>query len=160
MAAGHEIVLWVLLGVALLSDLRYGLIPNRLTIPFIATGLVIQFTFQGTAGLSVSGLSIGTAFVLFFPLFALNVLAAGDVKLLMAAGAWLDPASTVRMAIISVVLGGVVGGVMLLVERVIPTPYFQTIALPRRAGKARMPFAPALFCAYLSLIIGAHYKWF
>jgi len=48
---------------------------------------------------------------LFFPLFALGGMGAGDVKLLAAIGAWLGPAGAVWTGL----FGAVAGGIMALV---------------------------------------------
>jgi prepilin peptidase CpaA len=49
---------------------------------------------------------------LFFPLFALGGMGAGDVKLLAALGAWLGPVDAVWMAIFASIAGGLIAVVV------------------------------------------------
>ena len=56
-------------------------------------------------GLATSGWALG--FVLFFPVFALGGMGAGDVKLLAAFGAWLGPWGVLWTALLAALAGGV-----------------------------------------------------
>ena len=55
----------------------------------------------------VGGWLLGAA--LFFPMFALRGMGAGDVKLLAAVGAWLGPAQVVWWRSDTSIAGGVLG---------------------------------------------------
>jgi prepilin peptidase CpaA len=64
-----------------------------------------------TAGWSAAGWSIAgcvLGFLLFFPLFALRGMGAGDVKLLAAVGAWLGPSQVLIAALATSIAGGVI----------------------------------------------------
>jgi prepilin signal peptidase PulO-like enzyme (type II secretory pathway) len=80
------------IAIAIYTDVRWGLILNRWTLPAVAIGLLINGAGHGVAGLTQSGegVLIGCALfgmaVLFRPLFG-----SGDVKLLVAVGACLGP---------------------------------------------------------------------
>ena len=69
--------------------MRTRRIPNWLTFPAAALGLVAATAAHGGPGTvsSAAGFLVGLA--LFFPLFFLKGLGAGDVKLMGALGAWL-----------------------------------------------------------------------
>ncbi len=57
--------------------------------------------------MALAGWAVGVA--LFFPVFALGGMGAGDVKLLGAVGAWLGPLAAVWVALYSGIAGGVLG---------------------------------------------------
>lgn len=163
MVLGMEIALWVLLIAASYTDITYRKIPNRLTFTFIVLGLLSQTVVQGIPGLSQSGLAVGAAFILFFPLFATRVFSAGDVKLLMAAGSFLTTAQTLRLALSSIVVGAIVGLFVLIGERGVSAAIGQvrghlSLQRPKVEG-TYIPFAPAVLCAFTLLKIAEVLAW-
>ena len=96
---------------ASVSDLRSRSVPNALTLWAAAVAVVMHGLLNGWSGalLAASGWTVGLA--LFFPLFALGGMGAGDVKLLAAIGAWLGPAGAVWTGL----YGAIAGGIMALV---------------------------------------------
>jgi prepilin peptidase CpaA len=97
-----------LLSLACVSDLRTRRIPNVLTLSAAVAALIYHFAAGGwpAAGWSLAGLFVGA--LLFFPLFALRGMGAGDVKLLAAVGAWLGPGQIVTAALATSIAGGVI----------------------------------------------------
>jgi prepilin peptidase CpaA len=97
-----------LVALACLSDLRTRRIPNVLTLSAAAAGLLFHIAAGGwaAAGWSLLGLFVGA--LLFFPMFALRGMGAGDVKLLAAVGAWLGPGQVVAVAVTTSIAGGVI----------------------------------------------------
>lgn len=94
--------------VAVLCDLRTRRIPNVLTFGAAAGALIFSLFAGGVTalGYSIAGWLVGAA--LFFPLFALGGMGAGDVKLLAALSAWTGPADAVWMALFASIAGGVI----------------------------------------------------
>lgn len=92
--------------IACVTDLRSARIPNWLT--FSAAIVALGFhTFAGEGmglGTALLGLVVGLA--VFFPLFALRAMGAGDVKLLAAFGAWVGPISILWVALYTALAGG------------------------------------------------------
>lgn len=88
-------------------DLRIGRIPNWLTFGGSALGLVISTFLGGVtgAGLHLLGWSVGLA--IFLPVFVLDGLGAGDVKLMACLGAWLGPIGVLWTALYAAIAGGV-----------------------------------------------------
>ena len=100
--------------VACISDLRTRRIPNLLTLSTASAALLFHLLTGGwTAALwSLGGCLLGAA--LFFPMFALRGMGAGDVKLLAAIGAWLGPGQVAVVALATSVVGGVLGLIVAL----------------------------------------------
>jgi prepilin peptidase CpaA len=103
-----------LLALACVSDLRTRRIPNVLTVSAAGAALLFHATTGGwsAAGWSLAGLFVGA--LLFFPMFALRGMGAGDVKLLAAVGAWLGPGQVATVALATSIAGGVIAVVVAL----------------------------------------------
>jgi len=106
--------------VALVTDLLWGRIFNWLTIPAILIGLAVSFFLGGWNGLGSSFLGVIAAFVIYGALFAFRVMGAGDVKLLMAIGAWGGLKVSLQVALLGVLLGGAMAFVILLFKGRLP----------------------------------------
>ena len=85
------VLLLGLLGVAVVSDLRSHRIPNLLVLLGLVLGLVGQTWAAGFIGLGHSLLGMLIGFGIFLPMYAVGGMAAGDVKLMAMAGAFLPP---------------------------------------------------------------------
>lgn len=109
-----NIFVGILLAVACLSDLRTRRIPNVLTMSAAAGAVLFHLATGGwvAAGWSVAGLFLGA--VLFFPMFALRGMGAGDVKLLAAIGAWLGPGQVAIVALATSIAGGLIALIVAL----------------------------------------------
>jgi prepilin peptidase CpaA len=113
MSALH-IFVGILVTLACISDLRTSRIPNVLTFSAAAGALMFHLVTGGwaAAGWSAAGLALGA--LLFFPMFALRGMGAGDVKLLAAVGAWLGPGPVVIVALMTSIAGGILGVIVAL----------------------------------------------
>ncbi len=127
-----------------ITDLWRGKIYNWLTMPAMLLGLLASSGFYGWSGGLSSLLGIGLGFLLYGVLYALGAMAAGDVKLLMALGAWGAPSSvaaSTRFVCDAAIVGVVLGGVFAL---------FSLVATKRLA-----PFARKLWRFLLSSALAA-----
>jgi prepilin peptidase CpaA len=97
---------------ACVCDVARHRIPNTLTGPAALLGLVLCFAAGGVHGalLGLAGIAVGL--IVFFPLFALGGMGAGDVKLLAALGAFLGPAAVAWTALYAAMAGGVMAVVV------------------------------------------------
>jgi len=94
---------------AAIFDVRQRRIPNWLTYPGIVLGMVLRSYFYGWRGLgsSLAGLAIGGG--VFFVLYMLHAMGAGDIKLLAAVGAFAGPAHALVVLTATAIAGAVMG---------------------------------------------------
>jgi prepilin peptidase CpaA len=95
--------------IACVTDLRTRRIPNVLTFGAAAAGIVFHLASDGAPGAQTAAGGWLIGFALFFPMFMLGGLGAGDVKLLAALGAWLGPGTILFVAMYTAIAGGVLG---------------------------------------------------
>jgi prepilin peptidase CpaA len=98
----------VFAGVACVTDLKDGRIPNALTFGAIALAFVVHAALPQGHGFAHVMLGMLVGLAAFFPFFALGGMGAGDVKLMAAIGAWLGP----MLAILTALYGAIAGGVL------------------------------------------------
>ena len=96
---------------ACVTDVSTSRIPNVLTFAAAALAIVFHASVPGGLGFTHAGLGLIVGLAVFFPLFALGAMGAGDVKLMAAIGAWIGWQSIVLVAL----YGSVAGGVLALV---------------------------------------------
>ena len=101
-----EIFLFLILGTAIASDLRWRTIPNWLTGPSILLGLGVHTVMNQFSGFvfSLEGAAVGLGLFIIF--FVCGWMGAGDVKLFAAVGSFLGPAQTISAAIVIALVGG------------------------------------------------------
>lgn len=89
-------------------------IPNAVTYPAICVGVLAHLLVEGPKGLiwGVLGLLIGGG--IFFFLYLLKTMGAGDVKLMAAVGAFAGPSKSLEIVLYSAVAGGILALVVAL----------------------------------------------
>ena len=102
-----EYFLIVILLMALVHDLKSRTIPNYLTFTAIILASIINIYTLGFAGLINSFFGSLTGFVLLVFPFMMGGIGAGDVKLLMAIGAFLGPYLTFYVFLNASLVGGI-----------------------------------------------------
>ena len=110
-------VVWFVSAVLILAAVIDGLqlrVPNWLTFPFVAGGLLHAALSGGWWGLltSFGGASVGLLCLL--TLYAIGGMGAGDVKLMAGLGAWMGPVITFWAFVGTALAGGVIGLVMIV----------------------------------------------
>ncbi|MDP3814407.1 prepilin peptidase [Pseudomonas sp.] len=110
------VLLFGLLGISVVSDLRHHRIPNFLILLGLALGLVSQAYTGGINGLGSGALGILIGFAVFLPLYLLGGMAAGDVKLMAMVGAFLTPYDALWAALYSLIAGSLCGFLIVLVH--------------------------------------------
>jgi prepilin peptidase CpaA len=105
-------------------------VPNVLTFPLILSGWALALLhtvglvhgINGGIGASLAGTALG--FVLFLPVYSIGGMGAGDVKMLMAFGAWIgaffgmdDGLWTIGCGFcVAVVIGGIMAVAMIVIR--------------------------------------------
>ncbi len=106
--------LFVLVSMALVSDLKTGKIKNRLTVSFMALGLATNLLMDGVAGIRDSLAGWLAPMLLLFVLYALRMMGAGDIKLFSAVGAIMG----LQFSLWTMAFSFLCGGVMALIVMV------------------------------------------
>lgn len=109
--------LTIILGIAVVSDVRSRRIPNALVLSGLALGFIFQSTAPSGDGLFNSwwgGVGVLKAFYgmlaglgIFLPFYMLRTLGAGDVKLLAMLGVWFEARPMIGVALLTFLCGGV-----------------------------------------------------
>ena len=99
-------VLVVVAGIAAFTDIRERRIPNWLSAAGILCGFSLNIFLYGQPGLKNAGLGLGIALLIYFPLFFIKGMGAGDVKLMAAIGALAGPGNWLRIFILTALIGG------------------------------------------------------
>jgi len=90
-------------------DVRERRIPNALTVPALGVALALAALVDGLPGIRASLVGAGLCLVLALPFFLVRGLGGGDVKLLVAFGAFLGPTELPAALFVMAVVGGVLG---------------------------------------------------
>ncbi|HKT35260.1 MAG TPA: A24 family peptidase [Nitrospira sp.] len=101
------IALTLVLATAIWSDLRSGLIPNRLTFSAIGFALLVHGWLGGFQGMLFSLAGLGTGFGLFIICYFAGTMGAGDVKLMAAIGAIVGAYGAFVSGILAILVGGI-----------------------------------------------------
>ncbi len=111
-----SLLLVAVVAVAVYTDLRRGLIYNRLTYSAAIAGLALNTIGYGLDGglASVKGWLLGAG--LFIVFFVLKAMGAGDVKLLAAVGAIKGPLFVLNAFVFTGLAGGVIA-VLYIIRR-------------------------------------------
>lgn len=93
--------------IAAATDLWKLRIPNLLTLPLLAAGLIFHGVYGSPEAFWASVQGAGLGFALTILLFILGGMGAGDVKLLTALGAWLGPHITLFVFLLGSIAAGI-----------------------------------------------------
>jgi prepilin peptidase CpaA len=119
MTTVHSIAWWPSIGVLLTAaiiDASTRRIPNWLTLPFLAAGILVHFADNWDASVrSIAG--IGLAALLFGPPCTLRLMGMGDFKLAMGVGAWIGPGQFVFAFLFSGIVAGLMAASYALFQR-------------------------------------------
>jgi prepilin peptidase CpaA len=114
--AGVWLLLLLAVLVACYTDLRAMRIPNWLTFPLLAAGLIYGAWVGGLPGVGQSLMGLAIAGGIFIAAYALAGGGAGDAKLMMALGAWLG-AERATLLVLSVAIAGALISVVIVTRR-------------------------------------------
>ena len=113
----QAVLVWVAI-VAAVYDFRHRRIPNWLVLAGLILGLSLNGFLFEWAGVKTSLLGMGLALVIYFPLYLLRGMGAGDVKLMAAIGSIVGPANWFGIFVLTALLGGVAAiGLLVMKQR-------------------------------------------
>jgi prepilin peptidase CpaA len=95
-------------------DIRQRRVPNWLTLSGVLVGIGLNVFLYETDGLWFSLKGLGLALLIYFPLFAIRAMGAGDAKMMAAVGAMVGPWNWLGIFLLAAVMGGLFGMVLLL----------------------------------------------
>lgn len=107
----------IFLIIAFITDVRAMRIPNKLTIPAMATGLVYQTGSAGWSGLGTGLMGAVVGFGIMFVLYWTGAVGGGDVKLFAGIGAWMGTGFTLSSLVYSIIFAGIIGIIILIWRR-------------------------------------------
>lgn len=168
-----KILLLLLLTVfALVSDLKTYRIGNRIVLPPIILGIVINIYEKHTIGLIESMKGIFIPIILLILLFALGMLGAGDIKLFSGIGAIMGGEFIILCIPLSFLIGGIACLTIMMVRKNAKERFnilYNYIKSCLIIGKllpyediisskdARFPLATAIFAASLVTLVTTIY---
>jgi len=100
-------LLMTLLITAIYADLRWSLIPNRITFSAMGIGILVHVWIGELHGVLVGLAGLGVGLGLFVLPYAFRAIGAGDVKLMAAIGTIVGPFGAISIALLSVIAGGI-----------------------------------------------------
>ena len=105
----YQLLLLVVTVSAGFADLRSRRIPNWLAGGGLLAGIALNWFVGGTDGLWFALKGAGVALAIYFPLFALRAMGAGDGKLMAAAGSIIGWGNWLGLFFLTAVMGGLLG---------------------------------------------------
>lgn len=111
------IILFIVLIISFITDVKSRIILNIITLPTIVIGLMIHTVHNGWDGFLFSFLGMLTGLGVFLIPYLLKGMAAGDVKLMMAIGALKGSSFTFGSFIYTAIFGGIIALFILIKNR-------------------------------------------
>lgn len=111
-----EMIILMVVAYSAVIDFKTRKIPNYVTFPFMIVGLLIALLQKSFIGLTFSLTGILIGLLIFIIPYALGLLGAGDVKLMMGIGAWVGPSVIAVNSVIIIIVGGVLAFISLMVK--------------------------------------------
>lgn len=110
-------LLFVFLFTASMTDLRYRRIDNLLNLLFFITGIGLRISEKGTYGAADSLMTAILSFAVLYVFYAARFLGAGDIKFIMALGAFIGSRALIESLVPITVFSAAVLMVFAVKER-------------------------------------------
>ncbi len=140
MAPLLQVVLLVVVVSAAACDLKIRKIPNWLCLSGVVLGLGLNTFLLRERGLQLALLGFGLALLVYFPLFAVRGMGAGDVKLMAAVGAIAGPRQWFVIFLATALLGGVAAFLLIVYKRRLLSTFSNLATIIQELSQARKPF--------------------
>lgn len=113
----QDYILFGLLAVACITDIKYQKLPNWLTAGGMVVGLIFHLVAGGIDGFIFSFLGLLAGGGIFLLLYLFKAIGAGDVKLFAAIGSLVGVQIVLYMMMYSVIFAGILGIIILLLTK-------------------------------------------
>lgn len=167
--SGKDLILQGILSVAVIMDCRSGKIRNPCIVLGLSAGCFIRIVLEQVPWHTVMA-NVSVPILLFYLLFCMHVLGAGDIKLFCVVGAFWSIQDLCTCILISFMAGGVISFSKLLIQRELfqslQSVYFylqtsvKTKTLSKYPGRDKhghqIHFSVAIFIGFL-LTMGVKY---
>ena len=121
-------------------DIRYRRIPNWLSLTGVLLGLAFHAFLFEWPGVIFSAKGLALAMLIYFPLFALRGMGAGDVKLMAAVGALVGVWNWIGIFVITGILGGLFAIVLAMSHGALRTTVRNVTYILTELAHLRMPY--------------------
>ena len=154
-----------ILGISSIYDLVSRRVPNYLTGVAAMIGLVCPWFDICNVSVISSYLGGLVGLLLFLPPYSLNVMGAGDVKLMAAIGTLMGFPFIIQSSVMIVIFGAIIAILLLTVRRQLTSSIYRlagvvtgsisvtSLANVHSDDSRTMPFAPAIFLGVLWTIL-------
>lgn len=155
---GLQIVLLATVLAAALLDLRSRRVPNWLTAGGVLVGLSLNSFLFGMPGFWFSLKGLGVALLIYFPLFALRAMGAGDAKLMAAVGSIVGAGNWLGIFFLTAILGGVLAVLFTLSKGALRTTLGNMIFILKQLASFQAPYfvRPELDAAHQAALTLPH----
>jgi prepilin peptidase CpaA len=137
---GIRIWMEILVIVAAVYDIRWRRIPNWLTLSGVAIGIGLNTFLFEINGLWFSLEGLGLAFVVYFLLYMVRAMGAGDVKLMAAVGAAAGPLNWLGILVLTSLAGALAGIVLIAFKGRIAKTLTNMGIILKSLGRGRAPY--------------------
>lgn len=125
-------------------DLKTLKIPNSIIWITLLSGILTSIiSFGYFSGLIFAFAGMATVFIIFFILYLIGPMGAGDVKLAAALGTYLGPQNALLASVICFIAGGLFALIYLL---------FLLCTRKKNLARRKFPFSPAIACGTILAI--------
>ena len=139
LAPVSEALLAALVLVAAIYDIRFRRIPNWLVLTGFCLGVAFNTYFLRVDGLILSLLGAALAFAVYLPFFALRAMGAGDVKLMIAVGAFVGAKNWLILFLMTAILGGILAICLLVMRGGLIRAFKNVLFILGQLARLRMP---------------------
>ena len=171
-----QLAVLLIVTIAAFYDIRYRRIPNAVVLAGLILGLSLNSFLFEWQGFLFAAKGFGLALLVYFPLWAIRAMGAGDAKLMAAIGSMLGAANWLGVFVVTAILGGIAGIVFALARKQLgqrlsnvgflvslllrmQAPYLKSEQLDVKSEKAlRMPHG-AIIAAASFVFLAAAWKW-